>query len=450
MTDENAPDTGKPKPGDQALLNTLQVRLIKSSEQEQWDELMARHHYLGLKGIVGETLRYVAALNGQWTALIGWGAAAFKSRHRDEWIGWQADLHFSRLNLIANNVRFLVLPEFHIKNLASKALSLNLKRLSSDWKSVYGHPILLAETFVDMERFAGTCYRAAGWTELGETRGFGRRGGKYYHHGHVKALFIRPLRKDAAALLSDPTPHPELSEEGFRINMKTCKQGLVVSLIEILRQVPDPRHKRGVRFRFLAVLATAVCAVLSGARSYAAMADWAEDATPTMRRRLGFPYDVKTKKRLHPSEPTIRRVLQSVDADAVDKLIGQWLLGISGKKEGDGIAIDGKTLRGAVGEDGKQVMLLSAFMHKQGVVISQEQVDSKSNEIPAVKPLLKDVDIKGMVVTADALHTQHETAKFIVVRKNADYLFIVKGNQPTLEEDIKLLKMGNFPPSSEY
>ena len=133
--------------------------------------------------LVGESVRYVALLRGQWVALLGWRSAAFKSRPRDEWIGWTQQQPWQRLKFVANNSRFLVFPRIRIKKLASKTLALNLKRLYKDWEEHYGHPVVLAETFVDPSLFTGTCYKAAGWIELGSTRGFGRNAGRYYAHG---------------------------------------------------------------------------------------------------------------------------------------------------------------------------------------------------------------------------------------------------------------------------
>jgi len=196
-------------------LRSLLVRPIVAHERNEWDSLMACHHYLGLRSIVGEAMRYVAILDGRWVAIIGWGAAAFKSRHRDTWIGWKPQLQWQRLKFISNNVRFLILPDVHIPNLASKILSLNLKRLSRDWGKVYGHPIVLAETFVDTTRFTGTCYRASGWIPLGQTRGFGRSGDKYYAHGKPKTIYIHPLRRDVRRLLSEPLSNTKLFKEEF-------------------------------------------------------------------------------------------------------------------------------------------------------------------------------------------------------------------------------------------
>ncbi len=132
----------------------LIVRPIRGEERQMWDQLMAAHHYLGLKQLVGESIRYVALFNGQWAALLGWTSAAYKSGPRDRWIGWDDDTRHKRLKFLANNSRFLMLPEVRVKNLASQILAANLKGLPGDWVKAYGHPVWLTETFIDPTRFS--------------------------------------------------------------------------------------------------------------------------------------------------------------------------------------------------------------------------------------------------------------------------------------------------------
>jgi len=429
---------------------TLIVRPIIATERETWDALMNRHHYLGFRVIVGESLRYVAFLGDRPVALIGWGAAAFKSRHRDAWIGWEAHLQWRRLCFITNNVRFLILPDVHIPNLASRILGQNMRRLSADWDAAYGHPILIAETFVDTSRFRGTCYKAAGFLPLGETRGFRRNGGKYYLHGQPKTIMVRALRPDARELLADPFSNATVLKEEGIMDIQTLDIDGKGGLIKSLRSIPDHRKKRGIRHRSLSILAVSVCAVLSGAKTYIAIAEWAGRCSQSMLAKLWCPKSNETGKLVPPSEPTIRRFLGEADAETVDKVVAAWLERESKRSKRDKdriISIDGKTLKASAGKGERQVHLLSAFLHHQQVVIAQVQVDTKSNEIPAVEPLLKPLDIQGAVVTADAMHTQKDTATFIVTEKKADYFFTVKDNQETINNDIKLLQMEAFPPS---
>jgi hypothetical protein len=402
---------------------------------------MSNQHYLGFKSLVGESIRYIAELRGRWVALLGWSSAALKCYPRDAWIGWPQVIQWQRLHLIANNSRFLVLTGIHIPNLASKTLSLNLKRLSMDWKQIHGHPILLAETFVDISRFHGTCYKAANWTFLGLTQGFGKSAKKYYHHGQPKAIFVRSLHKRAIRWLTDPIANPKLIRKAGP--MKFTKKQLQ-DLIDTLRSLKDPRHKRGKRHRKISILAIAICAVLCGARGYSAIAQWAQHRTQNQLKRLWCRYNEKHNKYQPPSEPTIRRVLQAIDAEAVDQAIYAWLNSLF---SGCAVAFDGKVLKGARNEDGSQVHLLSAIIHQKGITIAQKQIASKSNEIPAAKPLLEPLDLKGKVVTGDAMHTQTGLARFLVEKKKADYLFTVKDNQSTLKEDIEALNLtDSFPP----
>lgn len=162
-----------------------------------WRTYMARYHYLGCGTLVGESLRYAAWLGGELVALLGWAGATLHNAPRDQHLGWTAQQKRERLHLVANNVRFLILPWVRVPHLASRILGANLRRLSADWEAVYGHPVFLAETFVDRARFRGTCYRASNWLELGETRGFSRQGRVYRHHGHPKVVFLYPLGRHA-------------------------------------------------------------------------------------------------------------------------------------------------------------------------------------------------------------------------------------------------------------
>ena len=163
-----------------------------------------------------------------------------------------------------------------------------------------------------------------------------------------------------------------------------------------------------------------------------------------MLKRLGCRYSDRLEKYAPPSEPTLRRTLKQADGDEVDDIVGHWLCSQSDDKA---IAVDGKTLRGSSGADGKQVHLVSAFLQHEKMVIGQKQVDKKSNEITAFKPLLEPLDLKGKIITADAMHTQVEHARFLVEDKKADYVLPVKQNQGNLFEAVKGAMDGDFSPS---
>ncbi len=423
----------------------LAVRLVRREERTRWRELMREHHYLGLDRIIGESLWYVASVAGEWVALLGWGSAALKCGVRDRWIGWDRALQWRRLHLVVNNVRFLILPGWNQPNLASRVLALNVKRLSQDWEICHGHPVLLAETFVDGARFRGTCYRAAGWQALGETRGFAKRNQGYWHHGQKKIVLVKPLGPDAVSRLVAPflPPVKRFGKEVEMIDVNTLPLEGEGGLMDLLKTIVDPRKPRGVRHPVVTVVAIGVCAALSGARSFVAIAEWAQGLSREGLQQLG------SKRWKPPSEPTIRRVLQQLDAQETDRKIGQWVAGqhpIAGR----GVAVDGKSLRGAHDTHKRPPHLLSAILHQEAVVIGQIQVEEKTNEIPKLPELLDPLPLQGAVVTADAMHTQTETARYLVETKQADYLFIAKDNQPTLRQDIADLKLESFPPSTHH
>jgi hypothetical protein len=186
-----------------ADLGELCVRPISTEERLGWRLYMERYHYLGDRPIIGEHLLYAAVLDGELVALLGWASAAFRAPLREAYVGWDETTKRQRLHLVANNIRFLILPWVRVRHLASKVLAMNLRRLSADWQQVWNHPLYLAETFVDTTRFRGTCYRAANWLYLGETAGRSKRGNNYAYGGTPKSLFVYPLRRHATRWLRE-------------------------------------------------------------------------------------------------------------------------------------------------------------------------------------------------------------------------------------------------------
>jgi hypothetical protein len=189
-----------------ADLSTVVVRPIAAEERLGWRLFVDRFHYLGCRPIVGENLLYVAVLpelGNEIVALLAWASASFRAPLREDYIGWDEETKQQRQHLIVNNVRFLVPAWVRVPNLASKVLACNLRRLSADWQERWGHPVYLAETFVDTSRFRGTCYRACNWVHLGHTAGRTKRGNKYLHRGTPKAHFVFPLHRRARQLLCE-------------------------------------------------------------------------------------------------------------------------------------------------------------------------------------------------------------------------------------------------------
>lgn len=167
-----------------------------------WNEYIQRYHYLGYQPLPGAQMRYVASAQGKILALLGFGAAAWKVASRDRWIGWSAAQRQERLHLIINNARFLILPWVTCRNLASKLLAMTARRVVQDWANRYGYQPVLLETFVETQRFAGTCYRAANWIHVGQTKGRGKLDSSHQAPLPVKDIWLYPLDKHFRSLLS--------------------------------------------------------------------------------------------------------------------------------------------------------------------------------------------------------------------------------------------------------
>jgi predicted transposase YbfD/YdcC len=233
--------------------------------------------------------------------------------------------------------------------------------------------------------------------------------------------------------------------------------GRCPSLAEHLARVPDPRDPRGVRHSLTSLLLAASAAVLAGARSFTAIGEWAADAPPRVLAALGVRYDPLAGRFRPPDEATIRRVLEAVDAAALEAAVGLWLAALlqsahappprAGLRERPAVAVDGKAVRGTrhASGDGQARHLLAAADPRAGAVLAQAEVDGKTNEITAFAPLLEPLDLAGAVITADAMHAQREHAQFLVTRKNAHYILAVKDNQPSLHAQLKALPWRQVP-----
>jgi len=348
-------------------LQEIIVQPVQPSEQKRFQSLMAAHHYLGALAKIGHTMRYVASFHNEWLALISFSAAAWKCAARDQWIGWNYRYQYGRLHLIANNSRFLILPEHHYPNLASRVLSLCEQRIVQDWQERFGYPLLLLETFVDPQVFYGTIYRAANWSYVGDTRGFRRtRQGYSGTPQQPKRVFVRPLTRHAQTLLSQSTLNP-LHCYGAPKIMLTADQ--MRTLPEFFADIPDPRRKQGQRHSLATILALATGAILCGMVGYQAISDWAQDLSPKARERFGC----RRRKgyRQVPSCTTFRETLIRVDPDCLDLALQGWNAQFA--EEDESLAIDGKTMCNAINEEGRQTHILGIVGHETGICHTQKK-----------------------------------------------------------------------------
>lgn len=180
-------------------LELEQVR--RTTEEPLFNSLMEQHHYLGYEQPVGEHLKYVAWSHDRPVACLAWSSAPRHLASRDHYIGWDAAARRSRIRFIAYNTRFLILPWVRVEHLASHILGRMAARISDDWQQLYGHPIYFLETFVDPERFRGTCYRAANWVLLGRTTGRGKQSNSYVPNRSIKEVLGYPLTRRFRELL---------------------------------------------------------------------------------------------------------------------------------------------------------------------------------------------------------------------------------------------------------
>jgi hypothetical protein len=184
-------------------LPKLHLQMVTKVTSALWNEYIERYHYLGHSPLPGAQLRYFITAGEQIVALTGFGAAAWQTAPRDQFIGWSHDQRKKNLHLIVNNARFLILPWIQSKNLASKILSLTARLLPDDWKKKYNIRPVLMESFVQKNRFAGTCYKAANWINVGETKGRGKLGPPGKISVPIKDIWVYPIDKKFSVLLKN-------------------------------------------------------------------------------------------------------------------------------------------------------------------------------------------------------------------------------------------------------
>jgi hypothetical protein len=182
----------------------IKIRMVRHTDLEPlYNGLIQQYHYLGYCQIVGEHLKYIAFIEDRPVACIGWGSGAWRVRCRDEFIGWSDEQRMRNISFLAQNNRFLILPFVRVPNLASHILGRMSKILPEDWQRIYKHPIFLLESFVDRERFEGTCYKAANWIFVGLTQGRGKWDRKKAYPFTKKAVYLYPLVKDFSKRLKE-------------------------------------------------------------------------------------------------------------------------------------------------------------------------------------------------------------------------------------------------------
>ena len=461
-------------PQEPMLLREVRVRLIEPAEQSRFDELLAREHYLKNSTVVGQALRYVAQYEGQWLALLVFSSAAFHIKPRDRWLQWSARQVAQRRHLIAQNQRFLVLAApGRWPNLASRVLKLVCDRLAQDWQQHFGHPVLALETFVDPQRFRGTCYKAAGWERLGATQGCQRDWQDFYTDTkHPKEIWVRALSSSALEQLRAPQLPAALAGQK-RPLPPACPvpTDQLPSLWQCFRdRLTDPRKPKGKRHQLATVLTLIALAVAAGCKNPHAIAEFAHSLNHAQRRHLRCRPRPGTRRQCDvPGERTFRRLLKSVKAELLKEVLVEWM-----RQEDPSpvevLHLDGKVVKNAQAAPAcataheveneipvelqkpkaDKALTLVNFITGDQQLVEQVAVPQNTNEEAAVAAHLPKMDLAGICVTADAAHTTKANARQLTQGNGADYLMSLKGNQPHALAKAQQLLSGAFPPCSPH
>src|SRR6266851_3343578 len=446
MKQKKFPCFRQPSADEQEILTQLLVRPARPEEVERLDELLAQHHYLKNAHLVGEHMRYIAEYRGQWLALATWSAPALHLKARDRFIGWTEEQRRTRLPLLVNNSRLLVLPPCHCPNLISRFMKLMLARLPQDWEHSWGHAVALAETFVDPHLYQGTAYKASGWNRLGQTAGWRRSAEDFYQkHERPKQIWVRELVPQACGKLCAESLPAEWNNVAQEATPRcTAKAPQMRSLVEYLRaQVPEFRSKEALAYPLAGFLALIALAMFSGVRRGPQdLAEYAASLSQGQLRALGFGIKRGTSRIRCPGESTFKRLLPRIDATALERALLLWQEQLLGPSQDKLVIVDGKTLRHA------HVELVSA-VDGSGRLLGTVPVQEGSNEIPAARRMLGKVSLANKTALVDALHTQLETAQQILFEGGGDYALTVKDNQKQLVQTLETLLSGSdFSPST--
>lgn len=410
----------------------LLIQPVAPVDHARFDQLLAEQHYLGPAPAVGDFLRQVVVRDGLWVALLVWGPAALKLKERDRWIGWHRTQQAERLKLVVQNRRYLLL---HAKgaepNLASQALAAACRALPADWQQRFGYRPLIAESFTDPEAYAGTCYKASGWTPVGFSAGYCRHRADYYQaHDRPKRLWLKELCPDAcqrarAVQLAPADAAAVVAAPHGVLPLAAAQQR---SLLAVLGHAPDPRA-HNTRFRIGPVLSIVAMALLSGARQISEIACFATRLKPPQRAALRLPRKKGTRRFYAvPGYSVFYAVLTRMDPEQFAALLSPWLAHQHGAVPGV-LALDGKMIRDIIG-------MVSLVEVEDGSPVARAVMDQKENtprcELKVAQQLLARLpSLDGQTVTADPLHCQKETAR-VIVDQGGEYFLQIKGNQPTL------------------
>ena len=411
----------------------LTIRECTGAERERYDAEESTRQSLGKAHGSGDTLRLVFEEDGRWVALQTWTSAPWCLKPRDEFLGWPAPLRARRLKLVAYNRRFTLLcAKGERPNLASRVLGLAVRELPNLWFAKWGYAPLLAETFCDIEASAGTCYRAAGWTPVGRTKGFTRHRRDFYvPNERPKVLFLKELAPGAFQGICAPELPPEC--RGGVLPVAPGAMPLpaeeVQCLFDHLSRVDDPRRSNKT-FRIGTLLSMLCMGAMSGARDLMEAWRFCSHLTDCQRERIGCPRKRDGSGRRLPGYGTLRKLLLKLAMKSFGRHLSTWMTAQSADGRTLKIAVDGKFVKGLAG-------IVSLVDAETGTPLAVAPCSQKEGlkgecELPVAQRLIDELPphVRGLLA-ADALHTQDKTAR-LQLENDRDYLLQIKNNQPGL------------------
>jgi hypothetical protein len=420
----------RPTADEQTVLSDLTVKLlVRPEDLRKCDQILGEQHCLKRAKLVGEPLRYAVVWQGQWQAVATWSAAALHLKARDKFIGWTEEQRRQRLALVVNNSRLFVLADCHYPNLVSRFMKLMLARLSADLESAWGHPVALAESFVDPEQYRGTAYKVSGWSQLGHTRGWKRSAVDFYErHGRPKQVWVRELGKRAGVKLrAVELPPAWAGVASQRKPRGTAKAGAIASLMARWgRAIPEFRRPQALASPIAGMLARIAMASFSGVtKGYEDLADYAATLSQGQLRALKFRLDPQAKRVRCPKRSCFATVLTEVNPERLEQVLLLWPEQVLGPVRDRLVILDGKEIRHA---DVESVSAVSGT----GRWLGSTLVPQGSHEIPVAREQLAKLNVVGKIVLAEAAHTQVATVRQTLYDQGGDYLLPVKKNQQEL------------------
>lgn len=435
--------------GEEGGMGRLRAEVAATKVDIAWcKKMLGAEHSLGTGTAIGRRIWQIIKRvdDEEPVAVLLWAASALHLRDRDGWVGWDAMTRSRRLGLIVNNSRLLILEAHRAPNLASQVLGAALRALPGQWLAKYGYTPVLAEAFTDLETHHGTSYKASNWLPLGISKGFERHRADFYiPNNRPKKLWVFPFREDARTLLCARVLPPELAAAEIPAVVRCpLRVGQMLSLRDVFLELDDPRRMSSRRYRLSTMLTLVCMGLLCGARTISDLMRCCQLLGQRERRHLELRRMKGSDTFRVPCYNAFRDLLPMIDKAQLLTLLTDWLTQHEGTLPRT-LAIDGKDL-------GKQLGTIISLINTTGACTEDPEVDpgnahdathtppvamavadGKGHELKVAQDLLtrEDVDLHGAVVTADALHAQHQTLHAIVAQKGADYVISLKDNQKT-------------------